>query len=104
MLNDRWGRKLHCSPPAILDIRLHTMGINNEEALHLMEKRTFQEPEEAAAKLQRAKLSSCQLPTYVVGWRDWLRTREAYKQARGREYRLNEFNERATRGGGGADA
>jgi uncharacterized protein (DUF885 family) len=75
------------------------MGMTDEEALHLMEKRTFQEPEEAAAKLQRAKLSSCQLPTYLVGRRDWLRTREAYKQARGREYRLNEFNERALEAG-----
>ena len=57
----------------ILDIRLQTHGMTDEEALDLMEKQTFQEKEEATAKLQRAKLSSAQLPTYFVGWRGWLR-------------------------------
>jgi uncharacterized protein (DUF885 family) len=45
-----------------------------------MEKQTFQEEEEATEKLQRAKLSSCQLPTYFVGWADWLRVREQYQK------------------------
>ncbi len=45
----------------ILDIRMHTKGMTDEEALELMTKRTFQEREEAVAKLRRAKLSSCQL-------------------------------------------
>jgi uncharacterized protein (DUF885 family) len=66
---------------AILDIRLHTRGMSDEDAMTLMERTTFQEREEAAAKLQRAKLSSCQLPTYNVGWRDWLRVREAWQAA-----------------------
>jgi len=84
---------------AILDIRLHTLGMTDQQALDLMEKETFQEREEATAKLRRAKLSSCQLPTYFVGWRDWLRVREHYKQFRGASYRLSEFNERALQAG-----
>ena len=44
-----------------------------------MENQTFQEHEEAAAKLQRVKLSSTQLPTYFVGWQDWLRVRDLVK-------------------------
>ena len=65
---------------AILDVRLHMLNMTDQEALDLMEKQTFQEEEEATGKLQRAKLSSCQLPTYFVGWSDWLRVRDQYKQ------------------------
>ena len=84
---------------AILDIRLQTMGMTDQQALDLMEKETFQEHEEAAAKLRRAKLSSCQLPTYLVGWRDWLRVREHYKQAKGAGYSLVDFHEKALKAG-----
>ena len=79
---------------AILDVRLHTMGMTDQEALDLMQKRTFQEAEEATAKLQRAKLSSCQLPTYFVGWRGWNRIRD---ERRG--MKLPEFNDRALKQG-----
>src|SRR5262249_48027642 len=52
----------------ILDIRLQMLNMPDQEAMDLMEKQTFQEKEEATEKLQRAKLSSCQLPTYFVGY------------------------------------
>jgi len=84
---------------AILDIRLHTMGMTDQEALELMEKRTFQEKEEAEGKLQRAQLSSCQLPMYFLGWRAWLRVRDEYKQAKGAAYSLADFNDRALQQG-----
>ncbi len=84
---------------AILDIRLHTMGMTEQQALDLMEKETFQEHEEATAKLRRAKLSSCQLPTYLVGWRDWIRVRDHYKLHKGTAYKLEEFNEQALKAG-----
>ncbi len=84
----------------ILDIRLQTMGMTDQEALDLMMKDTFQEKEEATAKLQRAQLSSCQLPTYFVGWKGWLDVREHYKQRKGSSYSLKEFNERALKESG----
>jgi uncharacterized protein (DUF885 family) len=84
----------------ILDIRLQTMGMTDQQALDLMIKDTFQEKEEAVKKLQRAKLSSCQLPTYFVGWRAWDRLREEYRKKQGASYRLEEFNERGLREGG----
>jgi uncharacterized protein (DUF885 family) len=84
---------------AILDVRLQMLNMRDTEALDLMEKRTFQEKEEAAGKLQRAKLSSCQLPTYFVGWRGWLRVRDGYKQAKGPSYSLAEFNDKALQQG-----
>ncbi|MBZ5677608.1 MAG: DUF885 domain-containing protein [Acidobacteriia bacterium] len=84
----------------ILDIRLQTMGMTDQEALDLMMKETYQEKEEATAKLQRAQLSSCQLPTYFVGWKGWLEVREHYKQRKGSSYSLKEFNERALKESG----
>ena len=56
----------------ILDVRLQTMGMTDAQAIDLMTKMTYQETEEATAKLQRAKLSSCQLPTYYAGYKGWL--------------------------------
>lgn len=84
---------------AILDIRLHTMGMTDDQAMELMVQQTFQEQEEARAKLRRAKLSSCQLPTYFVGWREWHRLRAAYQEQRGASFNLREFHERALSAG-----
>ena len=61
----------------------------------LMKLKEWLEKEEATAKLQRAQLSSCQLPTYYAGWKGWLGAREKYKQRKGAAYSLKEFNERA---------
>jgi uncharacterized protein (DUF885 family) len=84
----------------ILDVRLQTMGMTDQEALDLMIKETYQEKEEATAKLQRAQLSSCQLPTYFVGWKGWLDVREHYKQRKGSAYSLKQFNESALKESG----
>jgi len=84
----------------ILDIRLQTMGMTDQQAMDLMIKDAFQETEEATAKLQRAQLSSCQLPTYYAGLKGWLAVREDYKQRRGSAYSLRDFNERALKEGG----
>ena len=84
---------------AILDIRLQMLGMTDQEALDLMEKQAFQEAEEATAKLQRAKLSSCQLPTYYAGWSGWLAARADYQKSAGATYSLSDFNDRALREG-----
>ncbi len=83
----------------ILDVRLQTMGMTDQEALDLMTKSTYQEMEEATAKLQRAKLSSCQLPTYYAGYKGWLAVREHDQAQRGAAFSLKEFHERALREG-----
>ncbi len=84
---------------AILDVRLQMLGMTDQEALDLMEKQTFQEPEEAEGKLQRAKLSSAQLPTYFVGWRGWLRARDDYRKAKGAAFSLAAFHDAALKQG-----
>jgi len=83
----------------ILDVRLQTMGMTDQEALDLMTKNTYQEMEEATAKLQRAKLSSCQLPTYYAGYKGWLAVREHYQARHGAAFSLKEFHEIALRQG-----
>jgi uncharacterized protein (DUF885 family) len=62
----------------ILDVRLQTMGMTDQQALDLMTRQAYQESEEATAKLQRAKLTSCQLPTYYAGLEGWLTARDHY--------------------------
>jgi len=84
---------------AILDIRLQTMGMTDDEAMRLMLEDTFQEQEEASGKLRRAKLSSCQLPTYYVGWRDWHRLRSQFMEATGDAFDATTFHEAALEAG-----
>jgi uncharacterized protein (DUF885 family) len=79
----------------ILDVRLQTLGMTDQQALDLMINDTYQEREEATAKLQRAQLSSCQLPTYYSGFKGWMQVRDRYKQAKGAAFSLREFHERA---------
>ena len=80
---------------AILDVRMHTMNMTDQEALDLMQEEAFQTQAEAEGKLQRAKLSSTQLPTYFVGNRDWWRLRNKYQAAKGPHFSLTEFHDRA---------
>jgi uncharacterized protein (DUF885 family) len=80
---------------AILDIRMQTMGMTDQEAMSLMRNDAFQTQAEAEGKLQRAKLTSTQLPTYFVGTAEWWRLRHAYQAGRGRDFTLAGFHDRA---------
>jgi uncharacterized protein (DUF885 family) len=92
-------QELRVDANAILDIRLQTNRMTDAQAMQLMERDTFQEHEEAVAKLQRAKLSSVQLPTYFVGWRDWLRVRDLAQKTRGAKFNLHDFHDKVLREG-----
>ena len=52
---------------AILDQKIHTRNMSEQEALELMVKEGFQEEGEAVGKWRRACLGSTQLSTYFVG-------------------------------------
>ncbi|MBM3812319.1 MAG: DUF885 domain-containing protein [Acidimicrobiia bacterium] len=84
---------------AILDIRLHTMNMTDEQAMDLMINQTFQEKEEATGKLRRAKLSSTQLCTYFTGWLEWRRLRESVQKTRGGSFNLAGFHREALEAG-----
>jgi uncharacterized protein (DUF885 family) len=78
----------------VLDIRLQTMRMTEQQAMDLMINQTYQEKEEAVGKWQRAQLSSAQLPMYFLGYSDWLEVR-----ARNAQEPLAQFNDRALKEG-----
>jgi len=84
---------------AILDVRLQMLNMTDQEALDLMENQTFQEKEEATEKLQRAKLTNCQLPVYYAGWQGWLKVRDDYRKAKGQGFNLAAFQDAALKEG-----
>jgi uncharacterized protein (DUF885 family) len=59
--------RLRSTINAVLDVRVHTRGMTEAEAMTLMTERGHQEPGEAAGKWRRALLTSAQLSTYYVG-------------------------------------
>ena len=80
---------------SIIDVKMQTMNMTDDEAMHFMMDNAFQTRAEAEGKLQRAKLSSTQLPTYFVGTTEWWRLRKAYQAAHGKDFSLEEFHDRA---------
>jgi uncharacterized protein (DUF885 family) len=79
----------------ILDVRMQTMGMTDDQAMSFMMRDAFQTRAEAEGKLERAKLTSTQLPTYYVGTSEWWRLRHAYEAAKGKDFTLAEFHDRA---------
>lgn len=64
---------------AIIDQKIHTEGMTEEEAMALMKNEGFQEDGEAAGKWRRACLTSTQLSTYFVGSAEVEDIRRAYE-------------------------
>jgi hypothetical protein len=85
---------------AILDVRMQTMGMTDEQAMELMTKQAFQTQAEAEGKLQRAKLSSTQLPTYYVGLRAWQELRKKYEAKKGKDFDMRAYHDLGARPGG----
>jgi uncharacterized protein (DUF885 family) len=68
---------------AILDQKIHTAGMTEQEAMDLMKNEGFQEEGEAAGKWRRACLTSTQLSTYFVGNTEVNDIRKAYEAKHG---------------------
>ena len=64
---------------AIIDQKIHTAGMTEEEAMAMMMNEGFQEDGEAAGKWRRACLTSTQLSTYFVGSAEVEDIRHAYE-------------------------
>ncbi len=80
---------------AILDIRLQSRGMTDDEAFDLMEKKAFQTHAEAQGKLKRAKLTAGQLIMYYVGFHQWIGLRERLERQEGAGFSLKKFNDAA---------
>lgn len=65
---------------AIIDQKIHTEGMTEEQAMALMMNEGFQEEGEAAGKWRRACLTSTQLSTYFVGSAEVEDIRRAYEK------------------------
>ena len=68
---------------AVLDVRLHTLEMSDEEAMDAMRRGAFEDTEESAEELQAAKLTSCERAAAFVGWAKWLRARADYQAQHG---------------------
>lgn len=62
-----WKYYLRAIVNAIIDVRIHTMGMSRDEAVAMMVDGAWQEEAEARGKYDRARLSSTQLSTYFIG-------------------------------------
>jgi len=62
-----WKLYLRAVVNAILDVETHAGSMTETEAMDLMVRGAWQEPDEARAKWLRARISSTQLSTYFVG-------------------------------------
>ncbi len=83
---------------AIVDIRMHTKNMSDEEALNFLRTEAYQEVEEADLKLQRVQLTSAQLPAHYVGWKGWSKVRDHY-QTETNDFSLSSFHDKALRAG-----
>lgn len=71
---------------AIIDIRLHTMGMQGDSAVAMMINEGFQERPEAEAKLQRAQLDYVQLNSYFAGVSEWTKLRTDAERREGTKF------------------
>ena len=69
---------------AIIDQKIHTEGMTEQEAIARMKNDAFQEEGEAVGKWKRARLSSTQLSTYYVGNAEMNDIRAAWEKNHGK--------------------
>ena len=105
MLDQGYGRERHALrlhqlkfylrtvTNAILDHKMHCGTMTDAEAMELMVQRAYQTEGEAAAKVIRAKQSSCQLSTYFVGRTAFYRLRQQLHREQGDAFALGRFHE-----------
>jgi uncharacterized protein (DUF885 family) len=80
---------------SVLDIRLHSRELSEDDAIKLMIDTTFQERTEAEQKMRRARLDVTQLCTYFVGLEEWRSIRDAARKAQGKAFDQRAFLDRA---------
>jgi uncharacterized protein (DUF885 family) len=78
---------------AILDNKMHTAQLSDDEALKMLLERGFQTEAEAVGKIARAKQSSTQLSTYFVGRTAFYRLRQTVQRSQGEKFDLAKFHE-----------
>lgn len=85
--------KLRVIINSIIDQKIHTAGMTEQEAMALMMNEGFQEEGEAAGKWKRAQLSSTQLSTYYVGSVEVNDLRKAYEAKNGKQTEMRKMHD-----------
>jgi len=85
--------KLRLIINSIIDQKIHTAGMTEQEAMDLMMNEGFQEEGEAAGKWRRACMTSTQLSTYFVGNTEINDIRTSYEQKHGKDINMKEFHD-----------
>ncbi len=78
---------------AIMDSAIHVDGMSEAEAMKLMMEKGFQQEREAAGKWVRARVSSCQLPTYFVGMTEHIELRAETEKRWGANFNLKKYHD-----------
>jgi uncharacterized protein (DUF885 family) len=78
---------------AILDNKMHSTNMTDEEGLAFLTQRAYQSEGEALGKIVRAKLSSCQLSTYFVGRMAFYRLRQDVEKEQSDKFDLGRYHE-----------
>ncbi|MBN1449129.1 MAG: DUF885 domain-containing protein [Bacteroidetes bacterium] len=85
--------KLRLLINAIIDQKIHTAGMREEEGMRLMTEQGFQENGEAAGKWRRACLTSAQLSSYFYGNRKIRELRARVERQKGDSFDLRTFHD-----------
>lgn len=88
----KWNLRAVCN--TILDISVHTRGMTEEEALHLLIDEAFQQEAEARGKWNRVQVTSVQLCSYFTGFTEIHDFREELRAKLGDDFNLKSFHEK----------
>lgn len=91
LMYSKWN--LRTVTNTILDYSVHVLGMNEAQAMDLLQRQAFQTNSEAAGKWRRAQLSSVQLTSYFSGYSEIMDLREQRKQALGPRFALKQFHD-----------
>lgn len=79
---------------SIIDQKIHTEGMSEEEAINLMMTEGFQEEGEAYGKWRRACMSSTQLSTYYIGNMEINDIRKSYQSKYGENFDIKTMHDK----------
>ena len=84
-------KQLENTARAVVDIRVHTLGMTREQVLRFVKEEALQDDQFAANMWMRAITSSPQLTTYWLGYGQVTELHEDVRRARGAAFRLRDF-------------
>jgi uncharacterized protein (DUF885 family) len=78
----------------ILDYGVHTANMPKEQVMTALTHDAFQEQAEADSKWKQLTVTSVQLDSYYIGYKEIIDLRETYKKKQGDKFRLKDFNDK----------